>query len=302
MKKAKESPAAPTSGPLKIRIGGKEREFDIENPVLPDWVEDNKLTAGGYPYDKKMKSDEYDETLEKLQIELVKAQAWLQSTGKRVMALFEGRDAAGKGGTIFVVRQYLNPRTARNVALTKPTPTELGQWYYQRYVDHFPTSGEFVTFDRSWYNRAGVEPVMGFCTPQQHEQFLEETPHFERMISNEGIHFFKFWLNIGRETQLERFHDRRYSPLKSWKFSPIDVAGITKWDDYTKVRDTMFERTNKEFAPWIIVRANDKRRARLAIMRRILSSLPYEGRDLEIIGKEDKKIIGEGPSFLGKQD
>ncbi|ADV14999.1 MULTISPECIES: polyphosphate kinase 2 [Mesorhizobium] len=302
MKKAKESPAAPTSGPLKIRIGGKEREFDIENPVLPDWVEDNKLTAGGYPYDKKMKSDEYDETLEKLQIELVKAQAWLQSTGKRVMALFEGRDAAGKGGTIFVVRQYLNPRTARNVALTKPTPTELGQWYYQRYVDHFPTSGEFVTFDRSWYNRAGVEPVMGFCTPQQHEQFLDETPHFERMISNEGIHFFKFWLNIGRETQLERFHDRRYSPLKSWKFSPIDVAGITKWDDYTKVRDTMFERTHKEFAPWIIVRANDKRRARLAVMRRILSSLPYEGRDLEIIGKEDKKIIGEGPSFLGKQD
>ncbi|RUV36420.1 polyphosphate kinase 2 [Mesorhizobium sp. M7A.F.Ca.MR.148.00.0.0] len=302
MKKAKESPAAPTSGPLKIRIGGKEREFDIENPVLPDWVEDNKLIAGGYPYDKKMKSDEYDEMLEKLKIELVKAQAWLQSTGKRVMALFEGRDAAGKGGTIFVVRQYLNPRTARNVALTKPTPTELGQWYYQRYVDHFPTSGEFVTFDRSWYNRAGVEPVMGFCTPQQHEQFLEETPHFERMISNEGIHFFKFWLNIGRETQLERFHDRRYSPLKSWKFSPIDVAGITKWDDYTKVRDTMFERTHKEFAPWIIVRANDKRRARLAIMRRILSSLPYEGRDLEIIGKEDKKIIGEGPSFLGKQD
>lgn len=302
MKKVKESPAAPTAGPLKIRIGGKERDFDIENPVLPDWVEDNKLTAGGYPYDKKMKSDEYDEMLEKLQIELVKAQAWLQSTGKRVMALFEGRDAAGKGGTIFVVRQYLNPRTARNVALTKPTPTELGQWYYQRYVDHFPTSGEFVTFDRSWYNRAGVEPVMGFCTPQQHEQFLEETPHFERMISNEGIHFFKFWLNIGRETQLERFHDRRYSPLKSWKFSPIDVAGITKWDDYTKVRDTMFERTHKEFAPWIIVRANDKRRARLAIMRRILSSLPYEGRDLEIIGKEDKKIIGEGPSFLGKQD
>lgn len=249
-----------------------------------------------------MKSDEYDGTLEKLQIELVKAQAWLQSTGKRVMALFEGRDAAGKGGTIFVVRQYLNPRTARNVALTKPTPTELGQWYYQRYVDHFPTSGEFVTFDRSWYNRAGVEPVMGFCTPQQHEQFLEETPHFERMISNEGIHFFKFWLNIGQETQLERFHDRRYSPLKSWKFSPIDVAGITKWDDYTEVRDAMFERTHKEFAPWIIVRANDKRRARLAVMRRILLSLPYDGRDLDVIGKEDKKIIGEGPSFLGKQD
>ncbi|TIV12775.1 MAG: polyphosphate kinase 2, partial [Mesorhizobium sp.] len=190
------------------------------------------------------------------------------------------------------------PRTARNVALTKPTPTEAGQWYYQRYVDHFPTSGEFVTFDRSWYNRAGVEPVMGFCTPEQHEKFLDETPHFERMICNEGIHFFKFWLNIGRETQLERFHDRRWSPLKNWKFSPIDIAGVSKWDDYTKARDQMVERTHKEFSPWIIVRANDKRRARLAVIQRILLSLPYDGRDLDAIGKPDKKIIGEGPGFL----
>lgn len=283
-----------------MRIGGKEREFGIDNPVLPDWIEDNKLTAGGYPYDKKMKGEEYDEELERLQIELVKAQAWLQATGKRVLALFEGRDAAGKGGTIFVLRQYMNPRTARNVALTKPTPTEHGQWYYQRYVDHFPTSGEFVTFDRSWYNRAGVEPVMGFCTPEQHATFLDETPHFERMICNEGIHLFKFWLNIGHETQLERFHDRRWSPLKNWKFSPIDIAGISKWDDYTKARDLMFERTHKEFAPWIIVRANDKRRARLAVIQRILLSLPYDGRDLDAVGKPDKKIIGEGPSFLEK--
>ena len=301
MKKPKESPApAPAQGPLKIRIDGKEREFDIENPELPAWIEDNKLTAGGYPYDKKMKGEEYDETLERLQIELVKAQAWLQATGKRVMSLFEGRDAAGKGGTIFVLRQYLNPRTARNVALTKPTPTEVGQWYFQRYAPHLPAATEFVILNRSWYNRGGVEPVMGFCTPEQHEKFLEETPHFERMISNEGIYFFKLWLNIGRETQLERFHDRRWSPLKNWKFSPIDIAGITKWDDYTKARDQMVERTHKEFAPWIIVRANDKRRARLAVMRRILLSLPYDGRDLDAIGKEDKKIIGEGPSFLEK--
>ncbi|MER8622627.1 polyphosphate kinase 2 [Mesorhizobium sp. M1143] len=301
MKKAKESPAAePAKGPLKIKVDGKEREFDIENPELPSWIEDHKLTAGDYPYDKKMKTEEYDETLERLQIELVKAQAWLQATGSRVMSLFEGRDAAGKGGTISVLRQYLNPRTARNVALTKPTPTEVGQWYYQRYVAHFPTSGEFVTFDRSWYNRGGVEPVMGFCTPEQHAKFLDETPHFERMISNEGIYFFKFWLNIGRETQLERFHARRWSPLKNWKFSPIDIAGITKWDDYTKARDQMVERTHKQFAPWIIVRANDKRRSRLAVMRRILLSLPYDGRDLDAIGKEDKKIVGEGPSFLEK--
>ena len=298
MKKPKQGSAK--TGPLMIVVRGKEREFDIDDPKLPDWIENHKLTTGGYPYDKKMKGKEYDKELEALQIELVKAQSWLQAAGKRVLALFEGRDAAGKGGTIFALRQYMNPRTARNVALPKPTPVESGQWYFQRYVSHFPTSGEFVTFDRSWYNRAGVEPVMGFCTPEQHQQFLEEAPHFERMIHNEGIHFFKFWLDIGQETQLDRFHDRRHSPLKNWKFSPIDIAGLTKWDAYTKARDQMVERTHSDAAPWIIVRANDKRRARLAAIRRILLSLPYDGRDLEAIGKEDEEIIGEGPAFLEK--
>jgi len=299
MKKTEEAEQQ-RSGPLKIEIGGRERTFDIDDPVLPDWIEDHKLTTGGYPYDKKLKGKGYDETLERLQVELVKAQAWLQKTGERVIALFEGRDAAGKGGTIFVIHQYMNPRTARNVALPKPTEPELGQWYFQRYVRHFPTSGEFVSFDRSWYNRAGVEPVMGFCTPGQHERFLDETPHFERMIRNDGIHFFKFWLDIGRETQLDRFHDRRHSLLKSWKFSPIDIAGITRWDAYTKARDEMVRRTHTREAPWIVIRANDKRRARLAAIRRLLLSLPYDGRDLDAIGKEDKKIIGEGPSLLGK--
>jgi polyphosphate kinase 2 len=215
-----------------------------------------------------------------------------------VLTLFEGRDAAGKGGTINVLREYMNPRTARNVALTKPTETERGQWYYQRYVTHFPTAGEFVTFDRSWYNRAGVEPVMGFCTPQQHQHFLDETPRFEKLIADEGIQFFKFWLNIGQEMQLKRFHDRRHSPLTNWKFSPMDVAGMTKWDDYTKMRDLMIERTHSPHAPWIIVHANDKRRARLAVMQHILAALPYAGRDLDVIGKADEKIIGEGPGFL----
>ena len=280
-------------------MGGKERVFDIDAPQLPAWIEDNKLTAGGYPYDKKLKSEEYDETLVSLQIELVKAQAWLQASGERVMALFEGRDAAGKGGTIFALHQFLNPRSAHNVALTKPTETERGQWYFQRYVVHFPSAGSLTSFDRSWYNRAGVEPVMGFCTPEQHENFLDEVPHFEKMIHNEGIHFFKIWLDIGRETQLARFYDRRHSPLKNWKFSPIDIAGVNKWDDYTKARDEMFRRTHTNHAPWIIVRANDKRRARLAVIRRILRALPYEGRDLDVIGKEDGKIIGEGPSFVG---
>jgi polyphosphate kinase 2 len=298
MKNSNDNAVTAASGPLKITVAGKQREFDVDAPDLPDWIKDNKLTAGGYPYDKKMKGEEYDAKLEQLQIELVKAQAWLQRTGRRVLALFEGRDAAGKGGTIFVLRQYMNPRTARNVALTKPTETETGQWYFQRYVTHFPTKGEFVTFDRSWYNRAGVEPVMGFCTPEQHEQFLNEAPRFEKMIRNEGIHFFKFWLDIGQETQLERFHDRRHSPLKNWKFSPIDVAGLSKWDAYTKARNQMIERTHSKEAPWIVVRANDKRRARLSTIRRILLSLPYDGRDLDVIGKEDKKIIDEGNSLL----
>ena len=297
MKKASRAARSQKTETIKIKVGGKEREFDIDDPKAPDWVEKNKLTSGGYPYDHKMKRKEYEATLALLQVELVKAQAWMQKSGERVLALFEGRDAAGKGGTIFVMRQYMNPRTARNVALPKPTETEQGQWYFQRYVAHFPTSGEFVTFDRSWYNRAGVEPVMGFCTPEQHARFLAEVPHFERMIHNDGIHFFKFWLNIGREMQLDRFHDRRHSKLKSWKFSPIDIAGVAKWDDYTRVRKEMMERTHSDAAPWTVIRSNDKRRARLAAIRRVLLSLPYEGRDLEVIGQEDDKIIG-GPDLL----
>lgn len=285
---------------VKLTINGKTRVFDIDDPKLPDWIEKKALTSGGYPYDKKLPGKEYDATLEALQVELVKLQAWMQKTGERVLALFEGRDAAGKGGTIFVLREYMNPRTARNVALPKPTETERGQWYFQRYIAHFPTAGEFVTFDRSWYNRAGVEPVMGFCTPQEHARFLEEAPHFEKRIVNDGIHFFKFWLNIGQETQLKRFHDRRHSPLKNWKFSPMDVAGISKWDDYTRARDLMLEQTHSNHAPWTVVRANDKRRARLAVIRKILLTLPYEGRDLAAVGKNDPEIIGEGPSFLDR--
>lgn len=297
---SRPSPEMPRNEPVRIVVDGKERVFDIDDPKLPEWVEEKSMSAGGYPYDKKMDKKEYEETLENLQVELVKLQFWLQATGKRVMILFEGRDAAGKGGTIFVVRQYMNPRSARNVALTKPTETERGQWYYQRYVSHFPTAGEFVTFDRSWYNRAGVEPVMGFCTPEQHKLFLEETPKFEQMIVDEGIHFFKFWLNIGQETQLERFHDRRHDPLKVWKFSPIDLAGMTKWDDYTRARDRMMKHTHTDHAPWTVLRANDKRRSRLAAIRRILTTLPYAGRDDSVIGKEDDRIVLSGADIVGR--
>ena len=284
--------------PIRLTVAGKKRSFDIDDPELPGWVADNELSAGGYPYDKRMKRKAYEKQLERLQIELVKLQSWLQATGERVMILFEGRDAAGKGGTIFVARQYMNPRTARNVALTKPTETERGQWYFQRYVTHFPTAGEFVTFDRSWYNRAGVEPVMGFCTPQQHALFLEETPNFEKGVVADGIRLFKFWLAIGQETQLKRFHDRRHSPLKMWKFSPMDIAGIERWNDYTKARDLMFERTHSAHAPWTVVLANDKRRARLAVIRRLLANIPYDGRDRKVVGEEDGAIISEPSSAL----
>jgi len=286
--------------PVSIKINGKERVFDIDDPKLPGWVKDKALSSGGYPYDKKMKKDVYEQELEVLQAELVKLQSWLQASGERVVALFEGRDAAGKGGTIFVLRQYMNPRTARNVALPKPTETERGQWYFQRYIAHFPTAGEFVTFDRSWYNRAGVEPVMGFCTPEQQQKFLDEAPQFEMSIVNDGIRLFKFWLDVGQEAQLERFHDRRHSRLTSWKFSPIDIAGIARWDAYSQARDLMFERTHTPYAPWTVIRSNDKRRARLAAIRHILLALPYAGRDDAAVGSQDPAIIFEASAFPEK--
>lgn len=291
-----ETPDLPDTPEIAMTVDGRRRGIDIDDPHLPKWVEERALSAG-YPYDKKMKRKRYEREVEALQRELVKLQAWQQESGSRVLAVFEGRDAAGKGGTISRVRKYMNPRSARNVALPKPTETERGQWYFQRYVTHFPTSGEFVTFDRSWYNRAGVEPVMGFCTAQEHEQFLEEAPRFERSIVDNDIHFFKFWLNIAQETQVKRFHDRRHSPVKYWKFSPMDVAGMAKWDDYTHMRDLMFERTHTERAPWTVVRANDKRRARIAVMRRILLSIPYADRDIDAIGEEDEKIIMSADRF-----
>ncbi|WP_438750444.1 polyphosphate kinase 2 [Pararhizobium sp. O133] len=284
--------------PVDLLINGKQRIFDIDNPELPSWIDKAALDSGNYPYDKKLDGDLYDDTLEKLQIELVKLQFWLQATGKRVMAIFEGRDAAGKGGAIHETRAYMNPRSSRVVALTKPTETERGQWYYQRYIAHFPTAGEFVMFDRSWYNRGGVEPVMGFCTPEQQEHFLKQTPRFEKLVTSDGICLFKFWLDIGREMQLKRFHDRRHDPLKVWKLSPMDIAALTKWDDYTEARDLMLKETHSEHAPWTVVRANDKRRARLDLIRHILTTLDYDGKDKGAIGEIDGNILGFGPDFL----
>ncbi|WP_337271363.1 polyphosphate kinase 2 [Oryzifoliimicrobium ureilyticus] len=283
---------------VELEVHGKKRLFDVDDPVLPKWIDENALESGGFPYKKKMKGDEYDEELSKLQAELVKVQFWLQATGKRVMALFEGRDAAGKGGAIAASSGHMNPRLARVVALSKPNDREQGQWYFQRYIAQFPTSGEFVLFDRSWYNRAGVEPVMGFCTPQQYEDFLVQAPQLERIIVHEGIFFFKFYLDIGREMQLKRFHDRRHDPLKIWKLSSMDLAALTKWHDYSEKRDRMLKETHSDFAPWTVVLANDKRRARLNLIRHMLQALDYDGKDEDAIGKSDDKIIGSGPGFL----
>jgi polyphosphate kinase 2 len=246
--------------------------FDLENPELPPHLKKAALDSDGYPYPKKLHRKTYEAELTKLQVELVKLLAWQEETGGRSVLVFEGRDAAGKGGSIATVREYLNPRQARIVALTKPSDREVGQWYFQRYAEQLPASSEMVLFDRSWYNRGVVEPVMGFCTPEQTNTFLAEAPQFERMFINDRIRFFKFWLEIGREMQLLRFHERRHSLLKAWKISPVDLAAIKRWDEFTAARDRMIEATHTKESPWIVVKANDKRRAHLALIRQCSST------------------------------
>ena len=274
------------------------KKFDLEDPKLSDSIGDAAFGSGGYPHEEKMSRKDYYEALRPLQIELVKLQKWAREEGRRVMLVMEGRDAAGKGGTIKAFTENLNPRYTRIVALSKPSETERGQWYFQRYINHFPTDGEIVLFDRSWYNRAGVESVMGFCKPEQVEDFLDEVPRFEGMLHREGITLVKFWLNIGQEMQLKRFHDRRHDPLKIWKLSPIDLAALEKWDDYTSARDRMLDRTHTEHAPWTVVRTNDKKRGRLNAIRHVLNKLDYDGKDRSEIGKIDDKVLGHGLDFL----
>ena len=273
-------------------------DFDLDDPELPKKIKKAAFASGGYPHDEKLDSDTYDDELEALQIELVKAQAHARKTGARVVMLFEGRDAAGKGGTIKRFVENMNPRSARVVALPKPTEKEQGEWYFQRYTSHLPTSGEFVLFDRSWYNRAVVERVMGFCTEEQSEAFLREVPRFEDMLVEAGILFIKYWLNIGREMQLVRFHERRHDPLKIWKLSPVDRKSLGMWDEYTEARDRMIEMSHSDHAPWTIIRANDKRRARINAIRHMLMLFDYEGKDRKAIGAIDEEIVGSGPGFL----
>lgn len=275
-----------------------EANFDLENPDLPKAISKAALGSGGYPYDDKMDKHDYAEELLDLQRELVKLQAAIGITGQRIAVVFEGRDSAGKGGTIQRIMEHINPRTNKIVALPKPNDRERSQWYFQRYVPHLPAAGEMALFDRSWYNRAGVEPVMGFCSEAEHEQFLQQAPRFEHMLVDDGIYLFKFWLEIGREMQLKRFHARRHDPLKVWKLSPVDLKALGQWDEYTKARDQMLPATDTPQAPWTVIRANDKKRARLNVIRTILSQFEYEGRDFKCIGSIDRKIVLSPAQYL----
>ncbi|WP_309381631.1 polyphosphate kinase 2 [Cerasicoccus frondis] len=245
-----------------------------------------------YPYEKTIKGDVYEDQIHLLHIELVKMQAWCQQTGERIVAIFEGRDAAGKGGSIKRFTEYLNPRGARVVALAKPSDAEKGQWYFQRYVEHMPTSGEIVLFDRSWYNRAGVEKVMGFCSPKEYLEFMRQCPEFERMLVRSGVRLFKFWFSVSREEQLRRFMGRAKDPLKQWKLSPMDVESLGRWDEYTKAKESMLFYTDTADAPWTIVRSDDKKRARLNSIRYLLSKVPYAGRDVKLLKELNPLIVG----------
>lgn len=260
----------------------KERDLEL----VEDW------RSGGYPYKNLMSRKNYEQQKYDLQVELLKFQAWVKTSGTRVVIIFEGRDAAGKGGTIKRVMEHLNPRGARVVALEKPTEEERGQWYFQRYVKHLPTKGEIVLLDRSWYNRAGVERVMGFCSDREYEEFMREVPEFERNLVRSGIHLFKFWFSVSREEQRRRFKDRARHPLKQWKLSPIDRASMDKWQDYTVAKERMFFHTDTSDAPWTVVKSNCKKRARLNAMRYLLSSFNYEGRDATLVGKVDPLLVG----------
>lgn len=258
--------------------------------------------SGEYPYRTKLSRSVYEKQKAQLQAELLKVQLWAQETGQKFVLLFEGRDAAGKGGTIKRFMEHLNPRQARVVALNKPTWEEKGQWYYQRYIQELPTVGEMVFYDRSWYNRAGVERVMGFCTPNEYLEFMRQTPELERMLVRSGIQLYKYWFSVTRDEQLRRFKSRETDPLKQWKLSPIDKASLDKWDDYTEAKEAMFFYTDTADAPWTIVKSNDKKRARLNCMRHFLSTLDYPDKDHDIVGQPDPLIVGQAHHVVQRSD
>ncbi|MCP3969878.1 MAG: polyphosphate kinase 2 [Rhodobacteraceae bacterium] len=269
--------------------------------VTPDAIR-QAFETGTYPYTEKLGRKDYESQKAALQAELLKVQIWAQETGQKFVLLFEGRDAAGKGGTIKRFMEHLNPRQARIVALNKPTDAEKGQWFFQRYIDYLPTLGEMAFYDRSWYNRAGVERVMGFCTPNEYLEFMRQTPDLERMLVRSGIQLYKYWFSVTREEQRRRFASRETDPLKRWKLSPVDKASLGKWDDYTEAKEAMFFYTDTADAPWTIVKSNDKKRARLGCMRHFLDSLEYPGKDAEVVGTPDPLIVGRAEHVVHNSD
>ena len=278
-------------------MGDAIEDFDIEDPDLPKAIKKRTLSSGGFPYEEKLDDEAYEEQMQTAQVQLARLQADQAKSGRRIVIVFEGRDAAGKGGSIRTYLENLNPRFNMTVALSKPSDRERTQWYFQRYVDWLPAAGEQVLFDRSWYNRAGVEPVMGFCKPEETDKFLREVPHFEQLLVNDGVYLFKFWLAIGREMQIKRFHDRRHDPLKVWKLSPVDMQALDKFEDYSRARDRMLAETSTEHAPWRVILNNDKQRGRLNIIRSVLHAIDYEDKDTAAIGAIDDKIAMSPSKF-----
>ncbi len=266
--------------------------IDPDGRAVDTWREN-------YPYDERMPREEYDEVKYRLQVELLKFQSWTVDTGSKHVLLFEGRDAAGKGGTIKRFTEHLNPRYARVVALTKPSDREQNQWYFQRYVQHLPTTGEMVLFDRSWYNRGGVERVMGFASAPEYEQFMAQAPLFERMLVDSGISLTKFWFSVTQSEQRTRFIIRQVDPVRQWKLSPIDLESLNKWEQYTDAKEAMIRRTDTEWAPWTTVKSNDKKRARINAMKAFLSRFDYEGKDTDVVGEPDPRIVQRGIDAVG---
>ncbi|HEY8125809.1 MAG TPA: polyphosphate kinase 2 [Methylocystis sp.] len=258
--------------------------------------------SGEFPYKTRLSEKVYLRHMETLQVELLKAQNWVKETGQRIVLLFEGRDAAGKGGTIKRFMEHLNPRGARVVALEKPSERERSQWYFQRYIQHLPAAGEIVFFDRSWYNRAGVERVMNFCTPNEYLDFMRQCPDLERMFVNSGVRLYKYWFSVTREEQQRRFRSRMNDPLKQWKLSPIDRASMDKWDDYTEAKEAMFFFSDTADAPWIVIKSDDKKRARLNCMQHFLSSLDYPNKDYGVVHGPDPLIVGASAHVIGRDE
>ena len=267
---------------------------DPDAELAPGWRE------GGYPYRNLLSRRSYERQKYRLQVELLKLQAWVKDTGQRVVILFEGRDAAGKGGTIKRMMEHLNPRGARVVALEKPSEVERGQWYFQRYIEHLPTRGEIVLFDRSWYNRAGVERVMGFCNQGEYDEFMRQAPEFERHLVRSGVHLVKFWFSVSRSEQRRRFKERKAHPLKQWKLSPVDLASLDKWGDYTLAKESMFLHTDTSDSPWTVIKSDCKKRARINALRYLLHRLPYANKDAPSIGSVDTLLVGRASLVSGR--